>query len=238
MLDKKLEISESFIAEFLSPRLTVIITTIDDKGRVNAAPFSFFAPLSYVPPIVCFSVTFSKHNDFVRFHFGENEPGFSEVLKLEEYAGETEKTHKDTLANVMEQGEFGVNILPIENLHQLGITSGVFPIGVNEIEMAGLTTYPSARIKPPLIKEAKVSLECVKVADHNLDPVEYRITLIIGKGVVAHVDSDILEGEEIKPERMRSILQFSGRMFGVCTDLHSEDRIRYGKVISMLKSTR
>ena len=235
MLDRELGISEGITSELLAPRLTVVITTIDKKGCVNAAPFSYFTPVSYNPPRVCFSVTYRKHNDFVLFHFGAGEPRASEVLKLAQYTGETENTHKDTLVNVMEQGEFGVNMLPVEYLHQVALTSGVFPCGISEMDMAGLTIYPSAKIKPPLIKEAKVGLECVKVADYNLDSSECWISLIIGEGVAAHVDSDIIEGEEIKPERMRSILQFSGPLFGVCNDLRHQERVRYGKVISMLK---
>jgi flavin reductase (DIM6/NTAB) family NADH-FMN oxidoreductase RutF len=234
MLDKKLELSEAFASEFLSPRLTVVITTVDAEGRVNAAPFSYLTVISYTPPRVCFSVTFRKHNDFVRFHFGDKEPRVSEVLKMEPYAGETEVTHKDTLANVLEQGEFGLNILPIENLPQLEITAGVFPRGINEIEMAGLTAYPATKIKPPLIREAKVALECVKIAHNDIDTSEHWITLLIGEGVLAHVDSDIFEGEEFRPERMRSILQFSGSLFGVCTELRHQERIRYAKAISML----
>ena len=70
MLDKELELSEDFASEFLSPRLTVVITTTDTKGRANAAPFSYFTPVSYAPPRVCFSVTYRKHNDSVLFHFG------------------------------------------------------------------------------------------------------------------------------------------------------------------------
>ncbi|MEM0360412.1 MAG: flavin reductase family protein [Candidatus Diapherotrites archaeon] len=37
----------------LSPRITVLVTTMDKKGRVNAAPYSFVGPLSISPPM-CF----------------------------------------------------------------------------------------------------------------------------------------------------------------------------------------
>ena len=235
MLDMKVELYESLLAECLAPRLTAVITTIDTKGRVNAAPYSFFMPLSYVPPRVCFSVNPRKYSEFASFHLSEDEPKASEVLKLKAYAGDSLDSHKDTLANVMEQGEFGVNILSIENLPQVGITDGAFPHGVNEMEMAGLTTYPSTKIKPPLIKEAKFGLECVNIAVDHIDQGECWLSLVIGEGVAAHLDSDVLEGEKIKPERFHSILQFAGPLFGVCTDFHYYERSRYGKVIGILK---
>jgi len=37
----------------LSPRLTVLVTTTDRTGKVNAAPFSWIVPVSFKPPIVC-----------------------------------------------------------------------------------------------------------------------------------------------------------------------------------------
>ncbi len=39
----------------LAPRPTVIITTINDEGKVNGAPFSFVMPVSMDPPIVAFA---------------------------------------------------------------------------------------------------------------------------------------------------------------------------------------
>ncbi|MFH1126360.1 MAG: flavin reductase family protein [Candidatus Altiarchaeota archaeon] len=36
----------------LAPRITVLVTTIDAKGRINAAPFSFAMPVSMDPPML------------------------------------------------------------------------------------------------------------------------------------------------------------------------------------------
>ena len=36
----------------ISPRLTALITTLDEKGSVNAAPYSWVAPVSFSPPLV------------------------------------------------------------------------------------------------------------------------------------------------------------------------------------------
>lgn len=36
----------------ISPRVTALITTVDKQGRVNAAPYSWIYPISYVPPLV------------------------------------------------------------------------------------------------------------------------------------------------------------------------------------------
>ncbi len=230
MLDQPVELFETLSASLLSPRLSVLITTVSPRGQINAAPFSFFTPISYVPPRVCFSIGYTKHHSELGAHYAVLKP-IKEILDLEQYAAETEETLKDTLVNILEEGEFGVNVMPIEYLHQIVITSSRYPYGVNEMEVAGLTPYPSTKIKPPLVKEAKVALECVKIADYPVVTGPNSQTLVIGEVVACHVDSEIIEGSEIKPERMRSILQVAGPTFGVCTEFHYDPRYPYPDVI-------
>jgi len=47
--------------EILSPRCTVLISTIDKEGRPNAAPFSFVTPVSSNPPLVIFAAAPQRH---------------------------------------------------------------------------------------------------------------------------------------------------------------------------------
>jgi len=143
MLDRQIEWSLSFSAQLLSPRLSVMVTTIDLAGCIKAAPYSFFMPVSYMPPRLCFSVVTVKHHlRHAAFQYAKGQSP-EEMLRLEQYAAETEDTPKDTLANIMELGEFGINILPIDNLEPVIISSYCYPRGVNEIEVSGLTEYPS-----------------------------------------------------------------------------------------------
>ena len=41
--------------KLLAPRPVVLITTVDRKGRINAAPVSFVTPLEMDPPLLAFS---------------------------------------------------------------------------------------------------------------------------------------------------------------------------------------
>ena len=54
--------------------------------------------------------------------------------------------------------------------------------------------------------------------------------------MTVHVDSKIMEGDEIKHEQMRSILELSSDFYGVCTDFRYEEYIRNAEAIAMLKS--
>jgi flavin reductase (DIM6/NTAB) family NADH-FMN oxidoreductase RutF len=47
--------------ELLSPRLVLLITTLNSKGSVNASPVSFASPISFNPPIVLISLAPTRH---------------------------------------------------------------------------------------------------------------------------------------------------------------------------------
>ncbi|MDI6724307.1 MAG: flavin reductase family protein [Methanobacterium sp.] len=49
------EISIENAYRILTPRPTIIVTTINKKGEVNAAPFSFTMPVSMNPPLISFA---------------------------------------------------------------------------------------------------------------------------------------------------------------------------------------
>lgn len=56
-----MEIATSGFYEILSPRCTVLISTVDKDGKANAAPFSFVTPVSSDPPLLLFAATPARH---------------------------------------------------------------------------------------------------------------------------------------------------------------------------------
>lgn len=103
----------------------------------------------------------------------------------------------DTHRNIIETGEFVVNVPPEEIVERIMVTAVDFPHNVNEIEKAGLTAIPSERVKPPRIKECKLHLEC-KLAWR-------RDTIIVGNVVAASADEDLIQ--ETAEERQMSLTQ-------------------------------
>ena len=123
--------SYKLLAGLVTPRPIAWITTQDENGNVNAAPFSFFNVLGTQPPIVAFSS-------------GQKSPGIP----------------KDTARNIRVTGEFVVNLVDESCMEAMNQTSAELPFGESEIEYAGLSTVPSALVTPPRIAESPVSLEC------------------------------------------------------------------------------
>jgi flavin reductase (DIM6/NTAB) family NADH-FMN oxidoreductase RutF len=117
----------------VAPRPIALVTSMDEDGRLNAAPFSSYNYLCTDPPIIGMGVTDRPTGGFVP---------------------------KDTARNIRRTGEFVVNVVTEDLAKQMNICATDFPAGVDELEMAGLDTTPSQIVKVPRIKQAHAALEC------------------------------------------------------------------------------
>ncbi len=48
--------------KLMAPRLTVLVTTMDSKGRADVSPFSWVSPVSFNPPLLMLAVGPNKHS--------------------------------------------------------------------------------------------------------------------------------------------------------------------------------
>lgn len=113
------------------PRPIALVTTVDEHGRVNAAPFSFFNCLSADPPILALGV--------------ENHPDMS---------------FKDTGHNIRMTEVFTVNIVSVAIAEAMHVCAAKYPRGVDELAKAGLTAMPGEKVASPWILEGPASFEC------------------------------------------------------------------------------
>ena len=118
----------------VAPRPIALVTSMNEHGQLNAAPFSAYNYLCTDPPIVAFGVA--------------NRPDGT--------------TPKDTGRNVRQTREFVVNVVTEDLAEAMNICATDFPAEVDELQMAGLETAPSTVVKVPRIKRAHAALECVE----------------------------------------------------------------------------
>jgi len=119
----------------VAPRPIALITSMDEKGGLNAAPFSAYNYLCTDPPIVGIGVTDRPASEFVP---------------------------KDTARNIRRTGQFVVNVVTEDIAQQMNICATDFPAGISELEMANLATAPSTVVKVPRIASAHAALECIE----------------------------------------------------------------------------
>ena len=119
----------------VAPRPIALVTSRNDNGSLNAAPFSAYNYLCTDPPIVGLGVMDRPGGEFVP---------------------------KDTARNIRRRGEFVVNVVTEDLLRQMNICATDFPAEVSELEMAGLETEASSVVGVPRIRSAHAALECVE----------------------------------------------------------------------------
>ncbi|MCX5515914.1 flavin reductase family protein [Kaistia algarum] len=113
------------------PRPIALVTTVNETGQVNAAPFSFFNVLSDDPPILALGV--ENHADM---------------------------SLKDTAHNIRMTEVFTVNIVSAEIIAAMNVCAVPFSPEIDELAEAGLTPLPGVHIPVPRIAEAPAAFEC------------------------------------------------------------------------------
>ena len=164
------------------PRPIAWITTLAPDGKVNLAPFSSFAMCSQTPPMISFTA------------------GLRE--------GELQGHFKDTIANILRNGEFVVNIANQSLLGALHASSADYPPGQSEVEALGLETCESSTIKTPRLAAAPACLECRLHSAIELG--ERRNRLVIGQVLMFQVSDDLIRNGKIETRVLDPIARLAG----------------------------
>src|SRR5688572_22082554 len=164
-----------FILGTVAPRPIAFVSTIDDQGRQNLAPYSFFNAFSSNPPIVVFSSNRRGSNN----------------------------TTKDTLENIKISGECVINAVTYSMVRQMAVASVEFPRGVSEFNKTGFTPVASDLVAPPRVGESPAAMECIVQDIITLGDGGGAGHLIICKVVRMHVAKHVLgERSRIDPDKM------------------------------------
>lgn len=178
------------------PRPIGWVSTISKDGHHNLAPFSFFNAVGEDPPHVMFSTVRSGN------------------------------VNKDTLNNVLETGEFVVNMGTEALVDKLNLTSANLKPEESEFELAGLTPAPSLIVKAPRVLESPVNMECKLVHHYSLE--DYKdggATVMIGRVVMFHVDDSILlDNYKIDQDAYRPVARLAGWNYSKLGEIFSIKR--------------
>ncbi len=146
----------------ITPRPIAWVTTRSAAGIDNAAPFSFFNMMSADPPLIVLGM-------------GRRPDG----------------THKDSAANILETGEFVVNLVRHADAAAMNFTSIDAPPGFDEAARAGLELAPSTGVRPGRIASAPVAMECrlyqAIEAGHS--------TVVLGEVLRFHIQDAFVDAE-------------------------------------------
>ncbi|WP_454722927.1 MULTISPECIES: flavin reductase family protein [Cupriavidus] len=150
----------NLLTSAVTPRPIAWVTTVSKDGAVNAAPYSFFNVMGHEPPTVALG-----------------------LLRHER------RGHKDTAANILETGEFVVNLVPGHLAEAMNMTAADYPPGEDEIALAGLAPVASGMVRPPRIGGCPVAFECVSHTSIMTGPGQL---VVIGRVLSMHVRDEVL----------------------------------------------
>ena len=181
--DLKTAEKQYYLQHVVAPRPVCFASTIDKAGNINLSPFSFFNLFSSNPPIVIFSPSRRVRDN----------------------------TTKHTLENVIEVPEVVINIVTYEMVHQVSLASCEYPKEMNEFEKAGFTAEPATLVKPPMVKESKVKMECKVIEVKPLGTEGGAGNLVICEVLRMHIDDSLLdENKKIDQRKIHHIARLGG----------------------------
>jgi flavin reductase (DIM6/NTAB) family NADH-FMN oxidoreductase RutF len=174
---------QSYLQHAIAPRPICFASTIDKEGIVNLSPFSFFNLFSSNPPVVIFSPARRVRDN----------------------------TTKHTLQNVLEVPEVVINIVDYDMVQQTSLASCEFAKGENEFVKAGFTEEKATTVKPPMVKESKIKLECKVIEVKPLGTEGGAGNLVICEVLCMHIDESILdENKKIDQTKINHVARLGG----------------------------
>ena len=175
---------QAWLQHAIAPRPICFASTIDKQGNVNLSPFSFFNLFSSNPPIVIFSPARRGRDN----------------------------TTKHTLENVLEVAECVINMVDYSMVQQMSLSSCEYPKGVDEFVKAGFTKEAASMVTPPMVKEAKIKLECKINEVKSLGEEGGAGQLVIAEVLCMHIDDSILNeaGNMIDQTKLELVARLGG----------------------------
>ncbi len=180
-----------YLQHVVAPRPICFASTIDKNGNVNLSPFSFFNLFSSNPPIVVFSPSRRVRDN----------------------------TTKHTLENVKEVPEVVINIVTYDMVQQTSLASCEYPKGTNEFIKAGFTEEPATLVKPPMVKESKVKMECKVIEVKPLGTEGGAGNLVICEVLRMHIDDALLdEQKKLDQRKIQHVARLGGDWYCVVNE--------------------
>lgn len=173
----------------IAPRPIAWVSTVSNAGVHNLAPYSFFTIASVTPPVLAIVP-----------------------------ANPADNQEKDTLVNIKETQECVVNIVSHELADVMNQTSASLEPSVDEFQFAGIESIASDQVKPLAVAVAPVRYECkfrelVSMGSHA--GAGQLILLDVVRMVVA---DEVLENEEISPEKLDAVGRMGGAYYATTRD--------------------
>ena len=160
------------------PRPIGWISSIDKKGIVNLAPYSYFNAIADDPPQIMFVAA----------------------------ASDKPSQKKDTLSNIMATKEFVVNFATTATRKQMNLSSKDIHKDDDEFVLTKLKKRKSKLVKVPSVADSPVNLECKLLKSIKLKSNSKNFsTMVMGEVIGIYIKDNFIEKGRVNSAAMRFV---------------------------------
>ena len=160
------------------PRPIGWISSIDKKGIVNLAPYSYFNAIADDPPQIMFVAA----------------------------ASDRSSQKKDTLTNIMTTKEFVVNFATTATRKQMNLSSKDIHKDDDEFVLTKLKKRKSRLVKVPSVADSPVNLECKLLKSIKLKSSLRKFsTMVMGEVIGIYIKDSFIEKGRVNSAAMRYV---------------------------------
>ena len=160
------------------PRPIGWISSIDKKGILNLAPYSYFNAIADYPPQIMFVAG----------------------------ASNSSSQKKDTLANIISTKEFVVNFATTATRKQMNLSSKDIHKDDDEFVLTKLKKRKSRLVKVPSVADSPVNLECKLVKSIKLKSSSKKFsTMVMGEVIGIYIKDSFIENGRVNSTAMRYV---------------------------------
>lgn len=200
--DGAFDLNYKFLIGSILPRPIAVVSTLNEDGSNNLAPFSFFTAVSAKPMIIAFSPMVRSSNGSL----------------------------KDTPRNIHREKEFVVNFVTEETLDKVNLASAELQYGEDEFAYAGLTPIASDQVRAKRMLESPVQFECLFRDSLSYGHGPGSGQIITGEVVRVHVDERILVEGKISTDLFKPVGRGAGQDWILCDHRIQRERLMKAQI--------
>ena len=138
--------------------------------------------------------------------------------------GRRDGQKKDTLVNIEFSGDFVVNVVTEDIADVMNKASANYPSHVDEFREVGLTPVKADLVKPPMVGESPINMECrlKQILEFGTPP--RCNSFVIGEVVLVHIKDEIYVNDEIQADKLKLVGRLGGELYCRTTDVFEMKR--------------
>ncbi len=169
--------SHELLAGVVVPRPIALISTVDENGVFNVAPFSFYGVVCVKPAIVFIGIGVKRRA----------------------------RQKKDTIKNIEFTKDFVINTVDEALAEPMNQSSANYPSDVDEFKEVGLTAVKSDLVKAPRVAESPISMECRVRQMLEFGEFPESNDVVIAEVLQVHVRDDLWVNNAIQMSKLKAV---------------------------------